>query len=150
MDAWSASFGIGCYAALAVSLLSDDERATFIAMLCTVSWGASNIAWLFDAMGWLPVMDLAITLFALQMYRAAPARWLGWFTRLGFAQLGLHAVNEITNSGYIVAYLHMLNITFAAQLLAVGSTGVRDAASRSNMLSRLRDRVRARMSALRT
>lgn len=142
-------FGFGCFATIVAALFSDDERPIWLAVLCTIAWATYNIAWLADAMGWLPIMDLAITLFAFQMYHAVPARWLGWFVGLGFSQLGLHAVNEITNSGYIVAYLHMLNITFAAQLLAIGSTGVCDAASRSDLLSRLRDRVGSRMAALR-
>lgn len=143
-------FGFACTATVVASLWSDDERAIPLAALCVASWAAYNVAWLADAMGWLPIMDLAITLYAFQMLRQQAAIWLGAFTWLGFGQLGMHAVNEMTSNVYIVAYLYMINITFAAQLLAVGSTGVSDAASRSDMFSRLRHRVRARLSALRS
>jgi hypothetical protein len=123
IDPWTAWYGVACLATLALAVHGEDHSAIFMAALCMAVWAISNIGWSRDAIYLFPAIDLLVALIAVDLWRMETRRWQAAFLCLATAQVGFHVINELTQSAYFVVYAYALNITFAAQLAVVGSTG---------------------------
>lgn len=138
MDPIAALFGLACIVTLMMSLLAKDEEwgdALAASSLLMGSWAISNFAWLMNAIGAFPFMDVGLTIY---FFFAAQGYSLGWrwYLVLCFvAQLCLHVAYACLGEGFYSPYAIMLNGLFGLQLLSVASTGVPHVRS---CLSRLR------------
>lgn len=136
MDPLAALFGCMCVVTTILAVHADDEDwhdAVVCSALLTASWAASNMAWLMDVIGSLPLLDAALGVYFFTLALSAPWGWRGGLFLAILSQLIMHVVYAVLGDAFYTPYAILLNATFGLQLLIVASTGgkrVRDHLSR--------------------
>lgn len=125
-----------CSWTVAAAWFADEDRQErlFLAVVLFASFGASMVAWLFDSLAKLTVMDAVIFAYALRVAISRGKPWRAQFACLAGAQLALDFLYEAYGSGYIEAFAMAYDASFFGELAVVSGGGD------VNVLVRLRRR----------
>ena len=132
-------YGIACLATILFAMRTGRTSTVFLAVVLAGVWAASNIGWQLNALDMYPIMDTAIAAYALTIAR--DGKWQRVFFAAAGSQVLLHVTFYLAGDSYVLAYLFLLNVTFAIELLAVSWEGLRDVVDRGG--NRLRNVHRA-------
>jgi hypothetical protein len=124
VDPVVACFGIACGATIVLSWLGGERDALLLALVETLSWAASNIAWISSTWVAFPLMDALFLIYVATL--ANGGGWQGWRLALvwiAYVQLLLDIAFETGGYGAYRIWATLLNATFALELLVIASGG---------------------------
>jgi len=124
MEPEAALFGLGCAATIAFGAAARDRMRLFLAIVLMMMWAASNIGWLMDALGYLPIMDLPFALLVTHLWHVERQGWQLALAALAVTQLILHVDYAVFGRDFELTYLALLDLTFGLQLFAVSQRGI--------------------------
>lgn len=117
---------VACLVSMWFAYKSEEVAAQALALCNGLIWAVANIAWQLSSMWLAPIIDLFAGVLALQMAWLLPSGWLKFYLALIASRLGLHVFGEFGGPDVFVPYLHALNATYAALLVAVAWPGRED------------------------
>jgi hypothetical protein len=101
----------------------DREERLFLSVLLFASFAVSMVAWLYDSLDKLVLMDGAIFAYALSMWMTRRGLWRAQFLCFAAAQVALDFLKEAYGPAYIVPYAWAYDATFLGELAIVSGGG---------------------------
>lgn len=119
--------GLACGGALVCAIRRGCIIATLFAWSMVSVWAAANLAWQGLALAYMPWVELPVAAAAYAVWETYGERWQGWFSWITGARMFLWTMYPGVGMPGEAAFLHVLNATFLAALVAISWKGGADA-----------------------
>jgi len=99
------------------------HAAMMMTMALTMGWAASNISWVIDALGYLPVIDFLVAIAAVMLVLEVQEKWSVSIFILSVIQLLVDVVYQVMGMRWYTPFVLVSDVIFICQLASLASVG---------------------------